>query len=324
MSRRPELKEFVERVRHLPHQTELDAAAVEVLDAFEAAGVESLLLKGPALAQMLYHPGEHRGYGDIDLLVAPTDLDAGRRALAELGYANSERGGLDDVAGIMHSELWSQALESKMVQLMVDLHWRLAGCEAPADVIWKVLGRRRAGIELGGRSVPILAHDGLALHLATHAAQHGPDDIKAIADLVRGLERWDPEIWRSAADLAEQVDGAAAFAAGLRLTAPGTELAREIGSPPTDDLTWAILNRDTRPRGTFHVQALAGARGVRERLDVLRRSLFPRPEWITWEYQWSRGAGRARLVAAYAIHLLRAPAWAVRAWRYRRAARRRR
>ncbi len=221
MSRRPELDEFVERVRDLPHQAELDAAAVEVLDAFEAAGVESLLLKGPALARMLYHPGEHRGYGDIDLLVAPTDLDAGRRALAELGYANSERGGLDDVAGIMHSELWSQALESKMVQLMVDLHWRLAGCEAPADVIWKVLGRRRAWIELDGRSVPVLAHDGLALHLATHAAQHGPDDIKAIADLARGLERWDPEVWRSAADLAEQVDGAAAFAAGLRLTAPG-------------------------------------------------------------------------------------------------------
>jgi hypothetical protein len=92
--------------------------------------------------------------------------------------------------------------------------------------------------------------------------------------------------------------------------------------PPTDELDWAITNRDARPRGTFHLQALAEGRGAAQRLDILRRSLFPRREWITWEYPWARDAGRAALVAAYAIHLLRAPIVAARAWRYRSRERR--
>lgn len=319
MSRRRALDEFLARVRHLPRQGLLDTAALDLLDAFRAVGVEPLLLKGPALARTLYQPGEHRGYGDVDLLVARHDLPSARRALVELGYRNvSEGRGIDDVAGVLHSEDWSRPVENKRLPpVMVDLHWRLAGCEAPAEVTWRVLGARRAWIELEGRAAPVLASDGLALHLATHAAQHGPNDLKAIADLTRGIGRWNAEVWRAAAQLADQVDGTAAFAAGLRLTPTGAELARELGLPPTDELEWAIINRRVRPRGTFHLQALIGARGARERLGLLRRALLPGREWIRWQYPWAADSG-TRLIAAYAAHVLRAPLWAARAWHYLR------
>jgi Uncharacterised nucleotidyltransferase len=323
LTRRPELDEFVARVRGLPYQEDLDAATVEVFDAFESIGVEALLLKGPALAEALYVvAGKHRGYSDIDLLVAWQDLPPARSALADLGYANSDRFWTDYVAGVLHAETWERRGERlKCERLLIDLHWRLAGCEAPAPLVWGALAPRRASIEVAGRRVGVLDRVGLAMHLATHAAQHGPDDLKALADLSRGLERWPFEVWSSAASLAAALDGTAAFAAGLRLLPSGAKWADELELPSTEELDWAIRNLDAQPRGTFHLQALARARGARGRLGVLRRSLFPPRKWIANQYRWVAGS-RTRLVAAYGAHLLRTPTWAARAWRYRRRQRR--
>lgn len=102
--------EFIERSQGLRWREELDAATVAALDAFEEAGVQSLLLKGPALVRLLYAENESRGYSDIDLLVAPTDFEHAREALLALGYARADKVfGIDDVAGIQHSELWAQS-----------------------------------------------------------------------------------------------------------------------------------------------------------------------------------------------------------------------
>jgi hypothetical protein len=324
LTRRPELDEFVARVRSLPCQEELDAATVEMFEAFESINVESLLLKGPALAETLYvGAGKHRGYCDVDLLVAMEDLPRARSTLAELGYMNrSDLFGIDDVAGVLHAETWERpGARLSCERLMIDLHWRLAGCEAPAPLVWGALAPRRASIEIGGRRVAVLDRVGLAMHLATHAAQNGPDDLKTLADLSRGLERWPTEVWRAAASLAAALDGTAAFAAGLRLLPSGAKRADELELPSTEELDWAIRNRDARPRGTFHLQALARAPGAKGRLGVLRRSLFPTRKWIANQYPWVAGSGR-RLVAAYGAHLLRTPVWAARAWRYRRRLRR--
>ena len=69
------------------------------------------------------------------------------------------------------------------------------------------------------------------------------------------------------------------------------------------------------------LEALAEAGGLGDRLAILRRALLPSRAWIMHEHAWAR-TGRLRLIAAYAWHLARAPAWAARAWRFRRRARR--
>jgi len=100
----------------------------------------------------------------------------------------------------------------------------------------------------------------------------------------------------------------------------GAVLASELRLPAAGGVLWTIANRDRRPRGTFHLEAFAGGRGARERLLVLLRALFPRREWIAWQYPWARKTG-LRLMMARALHVLRAPIWAVKAWRFRRQAR---
>jgi hypothetical protein len=317
----PRLDEFVLRARGLRRRDEVDRAAIAALEALEAAGVTAVLLKGPALARRLYRDGEARGYEDVDLLIPRRDLDPAGKALQELGYVRGHEGlGIDDVAGIQHSEVWARAGETGG-PLLIDLHWRLDRCEAPDELVWEALVARRDSIELRGKAVAVLSEEGLAFHVALHAAQHGPDDAKAIGDLVRAIERWPADVWRSAAKLAQVVQGGPAFAAGLRLVPGGARIAQELELPPTPQLDWEIRHRGARPRGTFHLQAIAEAGGVRKRVNVLRRSLFPTRLWIEREYSWA-ARGRVRLLLAYARHILRAPLWAARARRFQGRARR--
>jgi hypothetical protein len=266
------------------------------------------VLKGPALAALLYRAEEQRAYSDVDLLVDPARLDAARAALTALGYENaSERAGVDDFLGVLHADMWVRT-----AGVSIDLHWRLAGCAASPQVTWDRLYAEHGAITLAGAEVAVLGRTGLALHLATHAAQIGPQDRKALADLARGLARWPLDDWRAAAALAGDLGGDLAFAAGLRLLPEGTRLADELGLAPANALGWELRNRAARPRGTFHARALA---------DVVRRSLFPGRAWLHAQYPWA-GRGPVELIAARALHLARSPAWAARALWFAARARR--
>lgn len=313
------MEDFAHRARLAAYAPTLDAAALEAWDALATAGIDALLLKGAALARSLYRPGEHRGYCDVDLLVAAGDHARAGTVLARLGYTNrTERFGVEEVAGSLHAHDWLRPVPG-FGTLSVDLHWRLSGCEAPAEAVWAALSRRRVFLELGGGRVAALDHVGQALHLALHAAQHGPDDAKALGDLARGLDRWPDETWEQATRLAGELQALDAFSAGLRLLPAGAARADALGLPRAEAQLWAIAHRAERPRGTFHLTALSRAGGVRERLGIARRALLPRRPWIVLAYPWAAGGG-FRLIAAYAMHVLRSPSWAARAWRFRRRA----
>ena len=157
----PELDESVARARGLRRRDELDTEAVAALTGLGSAGVEAVLLKGPALARRLYGECETRGYSDIDLLVPHRDLVSARGALVALGYADGGAAhGIDDVAGIKHAEVWVRAGEAGD-PVLIDLHWRLDRCEAPDDLIWGALVAGRGSINIRGEEVAVLGDDGL-------------------------------------------------------------------------------------------------------------------------------------------------------------------
>jgi hypothetical protein len=319
------LEEFVQRVAvsgdAVGRTRELDAAAAEVFRAFAAARVEALLLKGAALARLLYAEAEVRLYTDIDLLVAPPDLDRARAVLADLRYKNGgDALGIRDVGGVLHAESWMATGSGAEDYQVIDLHLWLPGAQASPKAVWDRLAACRTEIELCGQAVPVLNEEGLAMHLAMHAAQHGSSSPRGLDELALGLERWPLEVWQTAAALAAEIGAVESYAAGLRLIPAGAELAEALALPATDQLDWEIRHAATRPRGTFHLQAFLEKRGPLERARVLRHALVPSRAWITAEYHWAHDAGAARLIAAYAIHLLSAPAWALRAWRFRRRA----
>jgi hypothetical protein len=310
------LSEFVSRTRMLARQPGLDAAGAEVITELRAAGVEPVLLKGAALARSLYRPGEHRSYFDIDLLVSPDAMPKVAAVLGELGYASrNDLEGLRQVGDSLHADVWSRTVPGFGNQSF-DVHWRVEGCGVSPRKALDLLTREAGFTEIAGCEVATLAIPAMALHLALHAAQHGPADAKAIGDLTRGIERLSEDVWFQARDLAGQLDALGSFAAGLRLAIPGNALADRLKLPTGERVLLELENRDFRPRGTFHLAAFRQA-GWRERCMLIRHALLPPAAWIKWQHPWA-GRGLIALGGAYLEHILRAPVWALRAWRYER------
>ena len=302
---------------------QVDAAAAEVLAAFDEARVDALLLKGRALGALLYGSDERLGYADVDVLVGPSSVDAAKQVLGRLGYSYSDADrGIDDIGGVAHAQPWTRTGVGPLNTSTVDLHWRMPGSRSSPGLAWEELVGRRTYIEVGGRRAATLDRCGQALHLAIHAAEHGLAVDRVLDELALALERWPSEAWACAAELAERVDALQAFAAGLRLLPPGADLASELELPPTPELDWMIRHRVKRPVGALHLQALEELGGFRERLSVVRRSVVPPRSWIVAQYRWVRRPRGLRFVAAYALHIARLPVWVVRAGRFRVYARR--
>lgn len=298
----------------------LEPVAVKLFGAFDGAGIGALLLKGAALSGLLYEPGEHRAYVDLDVLVAPDDLERASALMRQLGYRNTaERLGIEDVGNVVHADTWLSP--AGVAPHEIDVHRWLPGAQTGAETAWATLSRHRSTIELGGATIPVLDRQGQALQLATHAAQHGPSYFKGLSEMSLAIERWAPDVWRQAAALAAELDALHAFAAGLRLLPQGMQVASELGLPDKSALDWEIRHLQERPRGAFHVDAFGGAATVRERMALARRALLPNRRWLEIEYHWAKRS-RLLLVPAYALHLARAPLWAARAWAFRRRARR--
>ena len=79
------------RVLALAQQTvRLEQELAAIARIWSTAGVEFLVMKGPALARQAYPVPEVRAYDDLDLWVATDDFDRAVRALETEGYRRSQ------------------------------------------------------------------------------------------------------------------------------------------------------------------------------------------------------------------------------------------
>ena len=107
----------------------VDAVTAEVVSALADDGVDSLLLKGPSVADWLYDD-DSRTYVDSDLLVAPDRMAAARATLERLGFRQQ-------FGSLPHPGM--EAPPSAPWQrdaFQVDLHERLQGATEDRGRLW--------------------------------------------------------------------------------------------------------------------------------------------------------------------------------------------
>ncbi len=287
----------------------LDLAAARVVRKLADAGVESILLKGPATRRNLYG-GDDRAYADIDLLVAPAAWPAAVRTLAQLGFI-----GLD----VRFADGYHALAYRNTKGVSVDLHRRVPGTRADDADGWTLLfDRSEAAVVGSGRArIPDRA---TTFAIVTLHAAHDPKAPKVLADLARAVSVADRDLWREALDVADQLGAREAFSAGLRLHPGGARLCDELGlAPPTR--ASVRLQAD----GSFHAAVLARAREMSAgaRLAALLRMAFPtRDELLTQPWTNSMAARRATLPLAFVVRWFYAGSrLAAAAGPYRRARR---
>ncbi|HEY3945138.1 MAG TPA: nucleotidyltransferase family protein [Solirubrobacteraceae bacterium] len=292
----------------------LDAATAEVLRCFEAGGVRSVLLKGPALADW-YADDPKRSYMDSDLWVCPEDMSAAGDLLLQIGFRRyTGDQGLPDW-WLEHASTWSRESDG----VVVDLHRRLQGMGADPGSVWEALSGYRDTVALAGYRAPILSSQAKSLYVTLHAAHHGQGWGKALIHIERALAVVPEATWKEAAELARELDATDSFGTGLRLVPDGRALADRLGLPPTQS-TAVALQASTPPPIALGFEQLRTAHGLWARVRIIARKLFPPPGFIR---HWWPPAARNRWMLL--LGYLYRPMWLVRrapqgfrAWRVAR------
>jgi len=269
----------------------LDAVAAEVVEAFRARGVRTLLFKGPALERWLYGNARKRGYRDIDLLVAPDSFEVAERTLAELRFHMPLAGARPEERSWLEDE-WRRG------PFWIDLHRSLWGVGVGAETVWQTLSERTRPMEIGGARVEVPTDPVQALIAALHAAQHGRTNFRPLEDLGRAIARGDLSLWQTAADIAHRLEALGAFTVGLSLLPAGEELVGRLGLEVTASVE-VHLKAQAGSRLSLGVVRLGAAPNLGSRLALIASALVPSPPALRDLYPLAR-RGRLGLLAAYA------------------------
>jgi len=277
----------------------LDALATECISALRASGIRALLLKGPVTARWLYGDRQPRGYIDIDILVAHSDLHRTSQTLTELGLRDTQAGRLTNeiAAHATTFVIEGPPLGDRLpAGLPLDLHYGFHGIRVSNDAFWTVAVEETEHIRISGTDIDIPSEPMRTLLIALHAATSGPSAGKPIADLDRALERLPDETWSAACDLALRLDAMPRFAAGLALRPLGSQLIQRLGIDQRTDVPTALYALGIPPVAEG-IERLSTTHGFRPRIRLLARELVPTPSFMR---MWSPLASRSSIGLALA------------------------
>jgi len=288
----------------------VDAATAEVVVALREAGIDSVVLKGPALTDW-YPADSTRTYVDGDVWVSPSDGEQAEATLAGLGFvAKVDESGMPDWWQ-EHASSWRREVDA----VSIDLHRKLQGFGAVPARVWARLWPDCEPMQLAGREVMRLSEPARVLYATIHTAHHGVQNSLAQRHLNAALRSVNEPAWRAATGLAWELDATEMFGAGLRLVPEGARLADVLGLPASQSVQTALLAMSPPPVALGFEQLANASLSDRARI-VLRKVVPPRGFVRHW---WPPAARSGwMLVAGYAYRpiwlLLRAPA-GYRAWR---------
>lgn len=166
----------------------------EILTTFEAAGIQALVLKGAALAHLIYPQPGLRPMSDVDLLIKKSDARQAQHLLNNLGFYGS----------IPDSQHWPDKHPAPAVRpgqgltVSVELHHNLYQTFQPASLTFETLTSPPLTFSIAGSPAQTLGCEDMLGHLCEHVAYHAsiwePIRLIWISDIVGFAERYAAEI----------------------------------------------------------------------------------------------------------------------------------
>jgi hypothetical protein len=269
----------------------VDQMTCEVVSAFRLEGIDSVLLKGPSIAQWLY-PSGGRAYGDSDLLVSPDDFSRAINVLVRLGFGHPVRG------RAAHAHTYRRQAAPGECVMAVDLHRSLPYITVSPTEAWRILSRDATPIALGDMDIAVMAIPQRILHIAMHTLQHAFESDKPTEDLRRAVATVDLADWQSAASLSRELGAEDALAAGLSLLPEGQIVSEQLHLPAPRRGILRMAS-STEPNGpAYEVQRILDATSFSQRAKLIYDGVALSPTVMRSESPLAR-RGRGGLVLAY-------------------------
>lgn len=163
-----------------------------LLERFDAAGIDVLILKGLPLSVLAYGDPTLKAGIDIDLLIAPVDLGLAAKTIRQMGWYLAAPGETPDDIGLRrwHRE-WKESVWLKRSSpSQIDLH--TAAADHPRLIPSIDVHSPRQSVDLGdGVTAPTLADDELFTYLTVHGASSAWFRLKWIVDFAAVLSPLD-------------------------------------------------------------------------------------------------------------------------------------
>jgi hypothetical protein len=165
----------------------------EVCDTFAAAGIRVILLKGAALAHLIYPSVGLRPSGDFDLLVDASQAAEAQSVLAELGYS-ADAFPLDRrLASHHHLPAASKLCDGYFVQ--IELHTDAFSRDVREALTLACAAVQQQMIDVDGRTLATLGHADMLHHLCRHLAERSSLlRLIWVADVAGYAEKYSREI----------------------------------------------------------------------------------------------------------------------------------
>jgi hypothetical protein len=273
----------------------VDQVTAALTTQFETHGVASILLKGPGFEALLYDVADGRFYRDTDLLVQVRDRARAEQLLVDSGFERIDRA----EPGLGPAPKYARTFRRARDGAIVDLHWRLSGATAPPGQVWSTLSEHVTTLEVGGRPVSVLDAAASAMLVALHSAHHGTGRPKTLTDVEHAVARLDRSTWEGARSLADALGASEPFAAGLRLTSAGDELADSLRlERPASVAMW--LKTNPRTYGAWALHQVSQHETATGRLVALGTIVLPSPVVMRTFFPLAR-RGRLGLMLAYLL-----------------------
>jgi hypothetical protein len=177
-----------------------------VLDRLRESGVDTIVLKGAALAVLDYEDVGVRPMVDLDVLVRPATADHAAEALESAGWQRLGSRSRSRIAVLHADELRGPGGEG------VDLHWRTFMSREPEESLW---GASVPLVLAGAPTRALCAADRL-LHVCVHGlAPNTPRAIRWVADAAAVVARHEVD-WERLVDQAQRREHSLTAARALR------------------------------------------------------------------------------------------------------------
>jgi hypothetical protein len=158
------------------------------LAALHSAGIEPLLLKGYALAELVYSDPLARPSADLDLLVRPDQVGLACQALASLGCTLPDPATVDvQMANAYDLPVILPVMAGRAT--LLELHWHLAprGLFLLDLDLWRARAER---FQVAGQPALRFSPEDMLLHLALHMRKHRYVGLRWLCDVAELLRRF--------------------------------------------------------------------------------------------------------------------------------------
>ena len=232
----------------------LAAESIQLRRRLEQVGLSPLFVKGISLGKLVYGDIGRKSGWDIDLLVAPHDLDRAAEVLRARGYTLTTPGG----AGAGDLVLWHRREKESVWRsadglIWVELHTALTNNAQLLPGVGTASPRQLVEVS-PGMFLPTLERDELFAYLSVHGASSAWFRLKWIGDFAALIGDQSAEeidrLYRRAGELGAGRAAAQALLLAAALFRPqvSPELRRELRSDPINRLLVAIAARKLTAR----------------------------------------------------------------------------